>query len=115
MKVRNLADLHAMQKSGAVKSVEGMKFIEPQRTEAPTPPVAQSQSLEPLVSAIRESMEKSAALSQENTRALYVLVMNLSKKPSLVESAARPLRWTFRVLRNEDGFVSEIIAEAKDE
>jgi len=116
MKVKNLAELHALHKAGAVKRVEGVKFIEPPKPEAPAPAPAPPVSLGPLVEAIRESMEKQTTLSRENMLAMYELIRSLARAPQAapVQSAPRPLRWVFNVQRDEDGFVKQIIAEASE-
>lgn len=113
MRVRNIAELHALQKSGGVKHVEGVKFLETSKPDAPAP--APQQSLEPLVTAIRDSMAKQSELSGEQMKAIYQLVLGIARAPKeqpLLPPPARPLRWVFKVVRNEDGFVSEIVAEA---
>lgn len=115
MKVKNLAELHVLQKSGAVKNVEGMRFVEPAKQEAPQAAPAPQVSLEPLVAAIQESMAKQTALSRENMLAMYELVKSLARTPQALPVAApapRPTRWEFTVVRDEDGFVAKILANA---
>lgn len=116
MKVKSLAQLHAMHKAGDVKSVEGVKFIEPPKPEAPAAPASPPVSLEPLVASLRESMDKQTALSRENMASMYELIRSLARAPQQVPSvpAPRPLRWEFTVVRDADGFVSKIIANASD-
>jgi hypothetical protein len=117
MKVRNLDELRAMRDAGTVKRVEGVHFAPPQPKDtiqsvpqAPQP-VAPQQDLSPLVAAITQAMANQSALSNENMRQIAAILMQQQAAPAATIPGQK--RWTFRVERNEDGFVSQIVAESE--
>lgn len=104
-----------------VKSIAGVSRL-PGVRHLPQSGAPKEENVDAIVEAVKAAGARAADASEANTKALYALMLVLSKaKPATtapampITATKHPKRWEFTFERDEDGFTEKIIAEAKYE